>query len=173
MHCMTPQRCVPQILPDYSVVTNIKAPTPVAKSSMHTVCNKKHPTRALYPTLKDEPQKLCSSAQKSASSRRPLMMLPTSLLALMASLVLPLIAATSTPVCIPSAEGYQLEKLDTLYQTFCSDLSKSGFSASQEVYGVPVISLSFVPTNGVDKCNQTNCLSTFGALTQSCKPNLR
>ncbi|PMD48367.1 hypothetical protein L207DRAFT_627106 [Hyaloscypha variabilis F] len=98
-------------------------------------------------------------------------MLPASLLALTASFILPLIAAASTPVCIPSAEGYQLDTLDTLYQSFCSDLSKSGFSASQELYGVPVISLRFVPTPGVDKCDQANCLSTFGTLAQSCSMN--
>jgi hypothetical protein len=105
--------------------------------------------------------------------QRTLTMLPASLLALTASFILPLIAAASTPVCIPSAEGYQLDTLDTLYQSFCSDLSKSGFSASQELYGVPVISLRFVPTPGVDKCDQANCLSTFGTLAQSCKSRVR
>ena len=104
----------------------------------------------------------------SCISQRP-PMLPTSLLARTASFVVPFIAATTKPVCIPSGQGYQLETLDTLYKTFCSDLSKSGFSASQEVYGVPVISLSFVPTTGADKCDQANCLSTFQTLTQSCK----
>ncbi|KAE9377107.1 hypothetical protein N431DRAFT_480223 [Stipitochalara longipes BDJ] len=95
-------------------------------------------------------------------------MLPVSLLAITSSLMPPLIATSSTPVCIPSAERYQLATLDTLYQSFCSDLSKSGFSASQEVYGVPVVSLSFAPTTGADKCDQANCLSTFGTLIQSC-----
>jgi hypothetical protein len=71
--------------------------------------------------------------------------LPTSLLAFAASLILPLITA-STPVCPPSAEGYQLDTLNTIYQPFCSDLSQPGFSASQEVYGVPVISLNSAST---------------------------
>jgi hypothetical protein len=97
-------------------------------------------------------------------------MLPACLLAFMASLIIPLIAASSIPVCISSAEGYQLDTLNTLYQTFCGDLSKDGLSASRGVYGVPVISLSFVPTTGADECDQANCLSTFGTLIQSCQP---
>ncbi len=97
-------------------------------------------------------------------------MLPAPLLTLIASLVLPLIVASSTPVCVPSAEGYQLDILSNLYHLFCGYLSKEGFTASQEVYGVPVISLSFIPGTGSDKCDQTDCLSTFGSLIQSCKP---
>lgn len=74
------------------------------------------------------------------SLKMGLTMLPASLLVFAASLILPLITA-STPVCPPSAEGYQLDTLNTIYQSFCSDLSQPGFSASQEVYGVPVVSL--------------------------------
>ncbi|PMD55779.1 uncharacterized protein K444DRAFT_616844 [Hyaloscypha bicolor E] len=74
-----------------------------------------------------------------------LTMLPAPLLAFTASLILPLIAA-STSVCPPSAEGYQLDTLNPIYQSFCFDLSQSRFSASQEIYGVPVISLNLAST---------------------------
>ena len=69
------------------------------------------------------------------SLKMGLTMLPASLLVFAASLI-PLLITASTPVCPPSTEGYQLDTLNTIYQSFCSDLSQPGFSASQEVYGV-------------------------------------
>jgi hypothetical protein len=94
-------------------------------------------------------------------------MLPATLF--IASLTLPWIAKSSAPVCIPFAEGYQFDTFATIYKSFCRDLSKQGFTVSQEASGVPVDSLSFVPTTKANRCDQVTCLSTFGTLIQPCK----
>ncbi|PMD23061.1 hypothetical protein NA56DRAFT_657812 [Hyaloscypha hepaticicola] len=96
-------------------------------------------------------------------------MLPATLL--IASLTLPWIAKSSASVCIPSAEGYQFDTFTTIYNSFCRDLSKEGFAVSPEVYGVPVVSLSFVPTTKANRCDQVTCFSTFRTLIQSCSMN--
>jgi hypothetical protein len=95
-------------------------------------------------------------------------MLPSSLLAFTAGLLLPLIAASSTPICVPSTGGYQ-ETLDTLCQTFRADLAKEGFNSNREVYGVPVISLSPIPAIGTTKLGLNHCLTNYGSLIKSCK----
>jgi hypothetical protein len=93
---------------------------------------------------------------------------PLFLLAFTASLIVPLIAACLTPVCVPSTEGYQVGELNKLFKNFCGDLSKDDFAADREVYG-PITSLSFRPATGADLCDQSNCLSAFGTLIQPCK----
>ena len=96
-------------------------------------------------------------------------MLPSSLLVRTASFVLPLIGSSSAPVCVPSAEGYQVQTLKNLYNVFCEDLSKEDFAASREVYGIPVISLSFAPATDSGKCDANNCLTIYASLIKSCK----
>jgi hypothetical protein len=99
-------------------------------------------------------------------------MLPSSLLAFTAGLLLPLIAASSTPICAPSTGGYQ-ETLGTLCQTFRAHLAKEAFNSNQEVYGVPPVrSFGPMPALGTTKHGLNHCITNYGSLIKSCKSTL-
>jgi hypothetical protein len=102
----------------------------------------------------------------NASSFR---MLPTPLLALTASLLIPRIAASSTPVCEPSTQGYTTSNITTLYKDFCGILEKSNFTSDVQLYGAFMVSFSFTSANSSNICDLSNCLSSYSSLVQSCK----
>lgn len=96
-------------------------------------------------------------------------MLPSSLLALTASFIVPIIAA-STPSCIASSDstGYAAQKLPYLYNDFCEELSTANFGTKQKLYDSPVIALSFSVASAGD-CTLANCLTSFKSLVDGCK----
>jgi hypothetical protein len=96
-------------------------------------------------------------------------MLPTPLLALIASLFISRIAASSTPVCEPSTQGYSTSDITTFYKDFCGILEKSNFTSVAQLYGTLLVSFSFTSANSSNICDLSNCLSSYSSLVQSCK----
>lgn len=92
-------------------------------------------------------------------------MLPTSLLALTASFIAPILAA---PSCTSSSNGYAAQKMVYLFNDFCEGLTESNFAAKQKYYDMPVVALSFTPA-AVGDCSLKECLTSFGSLVDTCK----
>src|SRR6187402_25875 len=99
-------------------------------------------------------------------------MLPSSLLALTASLLVSLTTASS-PVCVPSENGYQAEKLTFLYNDFCNQLVSSNFGSQVKLYDLPIVSLSFTSANTASPCDLNNCLQSYTTLADACKSRNR
>lgn len=95
-------------------------------------------------------------------------MLPTSLLALTASFIAPILAV---PSCTSSSNGYAAQKMIYLFNNFCEGLTESNFGSKQKYYDMPVVALSFTAGNVAD-CSLKECLTSFGELVDSCKPTL-
>ncbi|KAH7330213.1 hypothetical protein BKA65DRAFT_554204 [Rhexocercosporidium sp. MPI-PUGE-AT-0058] len=91
-------------------------------------------------------------------------MLPTSLLALTASFIAPILAA---PSCTPSSNGYAAQKMIYLFNDFCEGLTESNFATKQKYYDMPVVALSFTPA-AVGDCSLKECLTSFGSLVDAC-----
>ncbi|KAG4435033.1 hypothetical protein IFR05_009489 [Cadophora sp. M221] len=91
-------------------------------------------------------------------------MLPTSLLALTASFIAPILAA---PSCTSSSNGYAAQKMVYLFNDFCEGLTESNFAAKQKYYDMPVVALSFTPAT-VGDCSLKECLTSFGSLVDTC-----
>lgn len=85
-----------------------------------------------------------------------------------ASFLVPL-AVAFTPVCVPSSQGITIETIGLLTKTFCAGLEKKNFTSDLQVYGVPNVSLGFIPANGTNPCDLNNCLSSYDSLVESCK----
>lgn len=96
-------------------------------------------------------------------------MIFSKLLALM-SLLAPIVAKSLT-ICVPSAEGAEVETIKTLYNSFCDKLDKKNFGADTLTNALPVISLNFT-TSGTDKCDLDNCHSSYATLLSTCKFSL-
>ncbi|KAH9212657.1 hypothetical protein DL95DRAFT_411058 [Leptodontidium sp. 2 PMI_412] len=92
-------------------------------------------------------------------------MLPTSLLALTASFIAPILAA---PSCTSSSNGYAAQKMVYLFNDFCEGLTESNFAAKQKYYDMPVVALSFTPA-AVGDCSLKECLTSFGSLVDTCE----
>ncbi|KUJ20363.1 uncharacterized protein LY89DRAFT_441818 [Mollisia scopiformis] len=99
-------------------------------------------------------------------------MLPPTLQILAVGLLAQFAAATATPTCVSSSEGYQVGQVDYLFNAFCNQLSGDGFTTQQQIYGMPVISFDFTSASSSDTCNLDNCLASYQSLVQSCQlPN--
>jgi len=98
-------------------------------------------------------------------------MFPTSLLALTASLIIPLIAASSIPICEPSTQVYATSDITTLYKDFCGVLEKNNFTSDVQLYGAFIVSFGFISANSSNVCDLNNCLSSYFSLVQSCQLN--
>ncbi|PBP18639.1 hypothetical protein BUE80_DR010531 [Diplocarpon rosae] len=97
-------------------------------------------------------------------------MLPTSLLALTASFIAPVIAASS-PSCVASSDstGYASQKLLYLYNDFCDELSAASFGTKQKLYDSPVIlAMNFNVASARD-CSLASCLISFKSLVDRCQ----
>ncbi len=81
--------------------------------------------------------------------------------------LIPLVAATASPVCTPSQTGYDTRQFQYFYNAFCEDLDIKGYVVDQQVYGLPIMSLGFQPAAG-SLCGLNNCLSSYAALLNSC-----
>jgi len=112
---------------------------------------------------------LLDSQNIESLNTSPLRMLPTPLLALTASLLIPRIAASSTPICESSTQGYATSDITTLYKDFCGILEKSNFTSDVQLYGTFMVSFSFTSANSSNICDLSNCLSSYSSLVQSCK----
>ncbi|KAL2067324.1 hypothetical protein VTL71DRAFT_1748 [Oculimacula yallundae] len=88
----------------------------------------------------------------------------TSILALTASLVAPILAA---PSCTASSNGYAAQKMVYLFNDFCAGLTESKFAPKEKYYDTPVVALTFKPAT-VGDCSLKECLTSFGSLVDSC-----
>lgn len=92
-------------------------------------------------------------------------MLPTSLLALTASFIAPILAA---PSCTTTSNGYAAQKMVYLFNDFCEQLTESNFATKQKYYDMPVVALGFT-AGSVGDCSLKECLTSFGSLVDTCK----
>jgi hypothetical protein len=96
-------------------------------------------------------------------------MLPSTLLALTATLLAPLVAASSNPTCVPSVNGYDIPTATDYYNDFCTKLHDMNFTNDVRMYGLPYMTFTFAPQPGNGTCNLGNCIQSFGAMFNSCK----
>ncbi|KAG4425737.1 hypothetical protein IFR04_001199 [Cadophora malorum] len=92
-------------------------------------------------------------------------MLPTSLLALTASFIAPILAA---PSCTTTSNGYAAQKMVYLFNDFCEQLTESNFATKQKYYDMPVVALGFT-AGSVGDCSLKECLTSFGSLVDTCE----
>lgn len=92
-------------------------------------------------------------------------MLPTSLLALTASFIAPILAA---PSCTSTSNGYAAQKMVYLFNDFCEKLTESNFGTKQKYYDMPVVALGFT-AGAVGDCSLKECLTSFGSLVDTCE----
>ncbi|KAK0115319.1 hypothetical protein ONS96_013778 [Cadophora gregata f. sp. sojae] len=92
-------------------------------------------------------------------------MLPTTLLALTASFIAPILAA---PSCTPTSNGYAAQKMVYLFNDFCEKLTQSNFGTRQKYYDMPVVALGFT-AGSVGDCSLKDCLTSFGLLVDTCQ----
>lgn len=86
------------------------------------------------------------------------------------SLLVPMVAATTAPVCVSSDMGYATGQVNYLYNNFCQKLANSGFGSDLAMYGLPVISLSYTSAGeSASSCDQNNCLANFKTLVGGCE----
>jgi hypothetical protein len=98
-------------------------------------------------------------------------MLPQSLIALTATLLVPLIAA-ATPSCQPSNYGADISNFTNTSLEFCNKLANESFILDTMMYGVQksIIAFQFTLQNGTSgTCDLNGCLSDVSALAVTCK----
>jgi hypothetical protein len=97
-------------------------------------------------------------------------MLPPSLIAFTAALLVPFIAA-ATPSCQPSNYGADLSNFTNTSNEFCNKLANESFIIDTIMYGVQksIIAFQFTPQNGSNTtCDLSTCLSGTSALSSTC-----
>lgn len=96
-------------------------------------------------------------------------MLPQSLIAFTATLLVPSIAAASTPSCQRSNYGAGLDDFKNGSMQFCNKLANENFTLDMNMYGVQksIIAFQFTPQNGAT-CNLNACSAGGSALAINC-----
>jgi hypothetical protein len=95
-------------------------------------------------------------------------MLPTSLLLLTSTLLIPHVTATPA-LCNPSNHGYPVPTINQKAADFCQKLDAENFKSKSVVYGIPLMQLSYTQLNGKEACKLDGCVESMETLVMSCK----